>query len=124
MVSILNRSKVRKTKFIFTLKEKKTMIRRLKKNIFSVFTLIITTVILMVPLTTYAAFTQSAVIGGNGVRLRKSPVNGTILELMYDGESILIDDEVYDPNYSAWIYVKRIKTGTKGWMEWSYFVHQ
>ena len=45
-----------------------------------------------------------------------------ILELMYYGEAILIDPDVYDPDYSAWLYVKRVKTGTVGWMEWSYLL--
>lgn len=101
------------------------MIKRFKKkNLVTAFALIIVVTILMTPLATYAAFTQSAKVGGNGVRLRKTPGNGTILELMYDGESILIDPEGYDPDYAAWIYVQRVKTGTIGWMEWSYFVHQ
>ena len=101
------------------------MMRRFKrKNLATAFTFIMVVAFLMTPLATHAAFTQSSTVNGDGVRLRKSPVNGTILELMYKGESILIDDEVYDPNYSAWIYVKRVKTNTKGWMEWSYFVHQ
>lgn len=79
--------------------------------------------ILMTPLTAYAAFTQSSKIVGDGVRLRKAPVDGTILELMYNGEKILIDPTA-DSDYAAWIYVQRVKTGTVGWMEWSYFEHQ
>ena len=67
---------------------------------------------------------QLAVVNGNGVRLRRAPVNGDVLELMYKGEYIYIDDEVYDPNYSDWIYVKRVSSRTKGWMHWAYFVYQ
>lgn len=81
--------------------------------------------ILMTPLATYAAFTQNAIINGDGVRLRKTPVNGTVLELMYKGESIIIDNDAnYGPGYAAWIFVKREKTGTTGWMEDSYYVHE
>lgn len=99
------------------------MIKRLK-NVLSVFMLTMATVMLLTPLTSYAAFWQEARVVGNGVRLRKSPVNGTVLELMYYGESILLDPDVYDPDYAAWVYVKRVKTGTVGWMVWSYFEHQ
>lgn len=100
------------------------MIKKIKKNLVTAFALIMMATMMMTPLTTYAAFTQSSIVVGDGVRLRKSPVNGIILELMYYGEAILIDPEYYDPNYGAWIYVKRVKTGTIGWMEWSYFEHQ
>lgn len=101
------------------------MIKRLKKkNLVTVFAFIMVATILMTPLATHAAFTQQATVAANGVRLRKKPVDGTILELMYKGESILIDNDVYDPDYAAWLYVKRVKTGTIGWMEWSYFEHQ
>ncbi len=94
------------------------------KKFISAFVLGLTVVLLTTPLTSYAAFTQQAEIVGNGVRLRRAPVSGTIIGLMYEGESILIDNEVYDPNYSAWIYVKRLKNNTRGWMEWSYFKHE
>ena len=80
--------------------------------------------LLIIPLPAQAAFTQRAVVNGNGVRLRKTPGNGTVLELMYKREIIYIDDEVYDPYYPNWIYVKRHNTKTKGWMAWEYFVHQ
>lgn len=100
------------------------MVKRKNKSLVSAVMLMMAVVILMTPLTTYAAFTQRAKIVGDGVRLRNAPVNGTILELMYNGETIWIDPSVYDPNYSAWIYVKRECTGTKGWMEWSYFEHE
>lgn len=94
-----------------------------KKNLASAFALIMAVAIMLTPLTAYAAaFTQPGIVNGDGVRLRKAPVTGAILELMYKGESILISD-VIDNNHPAWIYVKRVKTGTIGWMEWSYFEH-
>lgn len=77
----------------------------------------------MTPLAAYAAFTQYGIVNGDGVRLRKAPVDGTILELMYKGESIIMDPGVIDHDHAAWVYVKREKTGTIGWMEWSYFEH-
>lgn len=100
------------------------MIKKLKnKNIVNAFVLIMVATILMTPLAAYAAFIQPGIVNGDGVRLRKTPgPNGTILELMYRGEAITIGDEI-DHDYSAWIYVRREKTGTTGWMEWSYFVH-
>lgn len=101
----------------------KTMVKGLKKKFVSFFMLTMATLMLLTPITSHADFWQESKVVGNGVRLRRSPVNGTILELMYYGEAILIDPDVYDPDYSAWLYVKRVKTGTVGWMEWSYFEH-
>lgn len=99
------------------------MIKKIKKNnLVTAFALLVVATILMTPLTAYAAFTESSKVVGDGVRLRKTPVDGAILELMYNGESILIDP-LAESEYSAWIYVKRVKTGTVGWMEWSYFEH-
>lgn len=95
-----------------------------KKKLASAFALIMVATMMMAPLTTYAvAFTQPSTVNGDGVRLRKAPVDGTILELMYRGESILLSD-VIDNNHPAWLYIKRVKTGTIGWMEWSYFDHE
>lgn len=100
------------------------MIKKLKnKNLVNALVLIMVATILMTPLATYAAFTQLAKINGDGVRLRRTPVDGTILELMYRDELIWIDCDTYYPENAAWIYVKRIKTGTTGWMEDSYYVH-
>lgn len=99
------------------------MKRKIKRNVVTTFAVAMATAMLMTSFTTEAAFTQRAKVNGEGVRLRRTPVSGTVLGLMYRPEEILIDDEVYDPNYSAWIYVKRVKNNTKGWMEWSYFVH-
>lgn len=101
------------------------MMKKSQKNLVKIFALILTTTILTTPLAAYAAFTQPGIVNGDGVRLRKTPgLNGTILELMYKGESITLDNEVLPPSdLSAWIYVRREKTGTVGWMEWSYFIH-
>lgn len=100
------------------------MMKMLKsKSIVSVFVLIMAAAILTTPLVTYAAFTQLAVINGDGVRLRKTPVDGTVLELMYKGEFIMIDNDLVDHAHPAWIYVRREKTGTTGWMEDSYYIH-
>lgn len=99
------------------------MIKRLnKKNFVTAFAFLMAATILMTPLTAFADFTEPGKVVGDGVRLRKTPVDGVILELMYNGESILIDP-LAESEYSAWIYVKRVKTGTVGWMEWSYFEH-
>ncbi len=93
------------------------------KRLVNAFAFVVAAAILAVPLAAYADFTQLAVINGDGVRLRKTPKNGTILELMYRGEYITIDNDVVDHDHSAWIYVRREKTGTKGWMEDSYYIH-
>lgn len=101
------------------------MLKKLKKNLVGAFMLIMTAAILVAPLTAYAAFTQKSKVVGDGVRLRKTPgLNGIILELMYNGEDITIANDVLPPSdLSAWLYVRREKTGTVGWMEWSYFDH-
>lgn len=101
------------------------MIKKLKKNLVSTFMLIMTAAILVAPLTAYAAFTQKSRVMGDGVRLRKTPgLDGIILELMYKGEEITLSDDVRPPaDLSVWVYVRREKTGTVGWMEWSYFDH-
>lgn len=59
----------------------------------------------------------------NGVRLRKKPsLSATVLELMYNGENVLIDYiKSYENGFdSLWFYVKRIKTGTWGWVKRTY----
>jgi len=78
---------------------------------------------LITPLTVYAAFSQTTTVVGNGVRLRNAPKNGTILELMYNGETIKIDPGVIDNIYPTWVYLKRVSTGTIGWMEGSFYDH-
>ena len=60
-------------------------------------------------------------VDGNGVRLRKTAsTNGTVLESMYDGESVFIDWA--KTGNSSWYYVTRIKTGTSGWVSGQYIV--
>lgn len=101
------------------------MIKSFKnKKLAIVYALIIVVTMMMAPITTYAVdFTQPSTVNGDGVRLRKTPgPDGIILELMYRGESILLSD-VIDNNYPAWLYIKRVKTGTIGWMNWKYFDH-
>ncbi|WP_342757727.1 hypothetical protein [Kineothrix sedimenti] len=100
------------------------MIKHFKnKTLAGAFALIMGAIILIAPLTTYAAnFNQYATVGGDGVRLRKTPsFNGTILELMYKGEGIWIDSE-YSDNY--WVHVKRVKTNTIGYMGYDLYDHQ
>lgn len=95
------------------------------KRKINILVLVMTITLLLMPMAVYAAFTQLAKINGDGVRLRQTPENGTILELMYKDELVLIDPEVQVPSgYPAsWVYIKRLKTGTIGWMEDSYYVH-
>lgn len=60
----------------------------------------------------------NAHVVGDGVRLRKNPsTSATILELMYRGETVLIN---YTQSKGTWFYVKRMKTGTWGWVKKSY----
>ena len=55
---------------------------------------------------------------GDGVRLRNSPTTtATILELMYNGESVYIDYAPSNANGVGWYRVQRIKTGTWGWVK-------
>ena len=59
---------------------------------------------------------------GNGVRLRNAPsTSAAILELMYDGENVLIDfQKTYSVTNNGFFYVQREKTGTWGWVKSSY----
>lgn len=61
----------------------------------------------------------NADVCGNGVRLRSGPsIDYSILELMYDGEYVSIDfTKSYTESNGSWYYVKRIKTGTWGWVK-------
>lgn len=65
----------------------------------------------------------NANVVGDGVRLRKNPsTTATILELMYNNEAVLINYTLSgkkSPN-KTWFYVKRLKTGTWGWVKASY----
>ncbi len=63
----------------------------------------------------------NASVTGDGVRLRKSPSkSATILELMYKGESVLINYTKSGKGKGVWYYVKRMKTGTWGWVSTKY----
>lgn len=64
----------------------------------------------------------NASVMGDGVRLRKSPSKtATILELMYKGEPVLIN-YTKSSKSKGWYYVKRIKTGTWGWVDKNYIL--
>ncbi len=64
---------------------------------------------------------ENASIVGNGVRLRKRPnVDATILELMYNNESVCINYTKSGETGGRWFYVKRVKTGTWGWVKHNY----
>lgn len=59
-------------------------------------------------------------VTGYGVRLRKgASLTSTVLELMQYGEVILIYPEKSKLS-SGWYYVKRVKTGTKGYVSTQY----
>ena len=66
-------------------------------------------------------------VTGNGVNLRKSAsFNGTVLELMYKGEVVYINyskSSGYVNGY-RWLYVKRAKTGTIGYVYEKYVSDQ
>ena len=58
-------------------------------------------------------------VDGNGVRLReKASATATVLELMYNGESVYVNrsKSVIKGN-TLWYYLKRIKTGTWGYAD-------
>lgn len=55
---------------------------------------------------------------GSGVRLRNKPSSSaTVLELMYNGEKVMID---YSVTYTNWYLLRRNKTGTWGYASKSY----
>lgn len=64
----------------------------------------------------------NADIVGNGVRLRTGPsTKYSVLELLYDGEYVSIDFTTsFKKSNGTWYYVKRIKTGTWGWVKSDY----
>ena len=97
-----------------------------KINFASTFVLVMVAAILVTPLTSYASFTQKAIVRGDGVRLRKTPgYDGIILELMYKGEDITLSADVLPPpDLAIWVYARREKTGTEGWMHWNYYDHE
>jgi len=62
---------------------------------------------------------QGTIIG-DGVRLRDAPSNtATVLELMYDGERVWVDQRYDDPD-GNWYHVTRQSTGRTGYVYSSY----
>lgn len=62
-------------------------------------------------------------ITGDGVRLRKAPKStATVLELMSKNEVVVIDYAATNVGCTTgkWFYVKRVKTGTWGWVNTNY----
>lgn len=60
---------------------------------------------------------STGTIRGDGVRLRKTPsLSAVTLELMYGGELVLVKGRAND----NWLYVKRCKTGTIGYVNDDY----
>lgn len=93
----------------------------------------------MVPVTTFAqtdATTQqdasnstkavlvmpNAEVTGDGVRLRNAPsTSGTVLKLMYYGETVWVDlSKTTTSGGIRWYYVVRIMDGTAGWASSQY----
>ncbi len=58
----------------------------------------------------------------DGVRLRKAPnKNSAILELLYNGETVVINyTKSFQESNGTWFYLKRVKTGTWGWVNRKY----
>lgn len=52
-------------------------------------------------------------VADNGVRLRQSPVNGAVLELMYKNEVVWVD--LSTSQISGFLHLQRDKTGTVGY---------
>jgi hypothetical protein len=69
-----------------------------------------------------ALSSANANIVGDGVRLRTSPsTGGSILELMYNNEEISVDFVTsWSQSNGTWFYVKRMSTGTWGWVSRDY----
>lgn len=65
------------------------------------------------------SFSYPGTINADGVRLRRYPDYGTILELMYKGERVAADKEMTEASGAAY-YVKRVATGTKGYVAFEY----
>lgn len=75
----------------------------------------------VIPGSSLLSISENGNIVGNGVRLRKSPsVNATILELMYNNEAVCINYTKSSQASGKWLYVKRVKTGTWGWVKSTY----
>lgn len=62
---------------------------------------------------------------GNGVRLRaKASTSATVLELMYNGESVRVNTSgTVNKNGIKWYYVKRVKTGTWGYADSEFILY-
>ena len=73
-------------------------------------------------LTQTYAIGENGNIKGDGARLRKRPKKtATVLELMYNGEHVCINyTKSASESNGNWYYVKRVKTGTWGWVYHSY----
>ena len=73
----------------------------------------------------YQSIAENGNIFGNGVRLRKLPKKtATILELMYNRERVCINyTKSAKESNGKWYYVKRVKTGTWGWVNYNYLCH-
>ncbi len=65
-------------------------------------------------------------VDGDGVRLRSAPsTDSTILELMYNRDLVLVDFRTsrdVDPS-NQWLYVRRYKTMTWGWVKEDYIYY-
>ena len=68
------------------------------------------------------AIGENGNVKGDGARLRKQPKkSATVLELMYNGEHVCINyTKSANESNGDWYYVKRVKTGTWGWVYHSY----
>ncbi len=60
---------------------------------------------------------------GDGVRLRKRPnKEATVLELMYNKETVCINYTKSRDTDGKWLYIKRVRTGTWGWVKQNYIL--
>lgn len=70
---------------------------------------------------TASNFNIEATVNADGVRLRSIPATGAILELMYKGETVLIDSvDLSDQIGNGWMHVQRVQTGTIGYCDAHY----
>lgn len=61
---------------------------------------------------------EDGIVTGDGVRLRKdASANATVLEAMEKNERVIVNTS---KTKGKWRYVKRVKTGTWGWMNTDY----
>ncbi len=66
-------------------------------------------------LTTVSAVYGSGTVIADGVRLRATATaSGTVKELMYYGETVIVNSFTVNDGIS-WYQVKRVNTGTNGW---------